>query len=902
MASAMNGGLEWLWAKSPAPGGPPDRYHPLVCHMLDVAAVAEALWDRWLKPPVRRRLGRLLGADDGEARTWLALVAGLHDLGKCTPAFQVLWPGALPNLAAAGLTGSPIERIGHGTASCRLIADELRACCPGLPARSCAALALAVGGHHGVFPAEAELRSARPMSYGTGAWSEARRSLVLGVAEFAGARLDAPPMAACHSDLPGLALLAGLACVADWIGSNEEHFPHSPPPLDLEAYARLARGRARAAVEELGFAGWQPPGAPADFAELFPAIAEPRALQVAAGHLAARASPPRLVVVEAPMGEGKTEAAVLLADAANARLHQAGVYVGLPTMATANAMYGRFGQYLRGRYPDHVNFRLLHGQAMLCDGPLEYRREAVRGAEAMDADCAVPADEWFSHRKRGLLAPMAVGTVDQALMAILQTPHVFVRLLGLAGKTIIVDEVHAYDTYTSTLLERLLGWLAALDCSVVLLSATLPRARRQALVDAYGGATSAAAAAAYPRLTHTADGAAASVHFPASRTHTIGVEWVGGGAGLAGSLGAELRDGGCAAVVCNTVHEAQETYRALRDALGPDGVEVSLFHARFPLGRRLELEDEVLRRFGPPGQASRPARAVLVATQVVEQSLDLDFDLLVTELAPVDLVLQRAGRMHRHNRPGRPARHASPRLWLMSPELGADALPQFGSSQWVYGEFPLLMSWLALRHRASITLPEDVEPLIESVYVEGCPGATGDSGLDARLARAWAEMEKRREALEDRAREVCLPRPTSTKGLSALTRMELEEDNPEMHAAFRALTRWSDAPSVELVCLHGTPDRAYLDAQCAAAIDLSSEPDAGTLDQLLRLSVSITGHRWLQAFGPSSTPTSWHKHAVLRHRRIVLFVDGSCETPFGPLRLDGELGLVLPRAKEGADA
>ena len=202
-------------------------------------------------------------------------------------------------------------------------------------------------------------------------------------------------------------------------------------------------------------------------------------------------------------------------------------------------------------------------------------------------DGNVLAAEWFTHRKRGLLAPFGVGTVDQILLAVLQTRHVFVRLFGLAHKTVIVDEVHAHDAYMSTLLERLLEWLAAMGTSVVLLSATLPRAKRESLVRAYAGSNVACAGeeAAYPRITVVTGGRCLQTHAPASSRPPVHVSWHSGGPRLGEELADALKNGGCAAVVCNTVGLRPGGLHVTEAVLSP-GPGVGPFYARYPFGER----------------------------------------------------------------------------------------------------------------------------------------------------------------------------------------------------------------------------------------------------------------------------------------------------------------------------
>ncbi|MGH7297917.1 MAG: CRISPR-associated helicase Cas3', partial [Polyangiaceae bacterium] len=416
---------------------------------------------------------------------------------------------------------------------------------------------------------------------------------------------------------------------------------------------------------------------------------------------------------------GKTEAALLLYETLAAR-GATGLYFALPTQATSNQILGRVQRFLESAYPGEVHeLHLVHGDAGLSERyeRLKERAFSVRSVDGpARGEGGAVADSWFSRSKRALLAPVAVGTVDQALLGVLGVRHAFLRLHALAGKVVVIDEVHAYDTYTSGLLARLLAWLRALGTTVVLLSATLPASRRAALTRAFGG--TAPQPCPYPRLTTVTGGRSFTETFvPKREPKSVHVRWRDG-ATLPEALATRLERGGCVAWIVNTVRAAQQTYRTLRrlkaDGVIREGVAIDLIHARFPFDARAARERAAEIQFGPDG-AKRPDAAILVGTQVLEQSLDLDFDLMITELAPVDLVLQRAGRLHRHVRP-KELRGAFPEaeLWVQRPddEDGASG-PSFGASKFIYAESVLLRSWLALRARDTILLPTDIEPLIE---------------------------------------------------------------------------------------------------------------------------------------------------------------------------------------------
>jgi CRISPR-associated endonuclease/helicase Cas3 len=761
--------------------------------------------------------------------------------------------------------------------------------------------------------------------------------------------LDGLPVPAQLSDAAVMAL-AEIACVADWIGSNTLLFPFlaDPPPPEppscdeqwASAYLDKARGQARTALRRLHWSGWRPPDAPATFGALFPSIAEPCDLQTRMEQLADTLAGqlPALVVVEAPMGEGKTEAALYAADRWAVVPGPSGAYVAMPTQATSNQMFSRVREFLQRRFAGQtVTLQLLHGHSALSAELQAMLRGADENPDDMvpnsvcDDDAhsdaqtreqaEVIAGEWFTARKRGLLAPFGVGTVDQALLAVLPTKHQFVRLGALAGKVVIFDEVHAYDAYMSVILECLLTWLAALDSPVVLLSATLPKARREALLAAYARGLQVDPPALknpqpYPRISWVSAAGADTLPVVASArsSRRLRIEWVNGATPeargefeLGRNLQAALAHGGCAAVVCNTVDRARKVYDALqpyfpeKDAI--DGrPELELFHARFRFKERDALEKRALLRFGRPGGTvemadgqsrvvQRPHRAVLVATQVIEQSLDLDFDLMVTDMAPVDLLLQRSGREHRHVRASRPPGLEKPVLWICAPRLDADGVPEFDRGRRaIYDAYILLRSWLALQGRQEIAIPGEVEALIESVYGNDEPPAN----LSEAARRAWLEtraaFDKDTAAAEFKAVQARIW-PPFHEGSDLLDAQynERKEDAPEEPDAFQARTRLGESP-VTFVVLRPDEWEEY------GRIPKGSRPTVPQLQYLLERSVGLTDWRVKRspdAFGPvhgtsHSATLRGVRLAVLDEQRIA--IPPGCEYQ---IRLDEQMGVVV---------
>lgn len=884
---------QWLWAKT---SRDPTLTHPLVCHMIDVAQVAQALWNTVLTDDIRTRFTTALGLDVEKTGRLLAFWVGLHDLGKASPAFQSQCPSVQANLVNAGLTFPKSyvrEPCYHGTISAYALGPLLEA--ETRLARDLARqIARAVGGHHGAWPSPHEMQHLRSTQIGGDDWDAVRRELVQIMV-----RVFAPPTLAYlptnnQEENSLLTLLSGLTAVADWIGSMEHYFPYTSPPIDPRRYAHQAAERAVEALDKLGWTGWQPPTEGISFRALFKF--EPRLLQEAVVTLADKLDRPALVIIEAPTGIGKTEAALYLADWWACARQQRGLYVAMPTMATSNQMFRRVREVLARRYPQHlVNLQLVHSQAQW--------REDMQSCYLETADeregGSVVAMTWFLPRKRSLLAPFGVGTVDQALLSVLQTRHFFVRLFGLAHKTIIFDEVHAYDTYMSAIFQRLLGWLRAVGTSVVLLSATLPAQTRRELLRAYLGSPDLSVPdIPYPAITWAMDDRIEVVPLEASASRTVTLEWIGSESdAITHCLAEALREGGCAAVICNTVKRAQELYQAIQEARIVAERDLILFHARFPFAWRDQIEQKVLARFGKGND--RPHQAIVVATQVVEQSLDLDFDLMISEPAPVDLILQRAGRLHRHERDYRPRPLTTPRLLLTTP-ADTDGVPDFKQDVHVYEPYVLLRSYLVLRDRTYIALPADTSALIEAVYGDG------DLAVDLLTPKLAAALEGARQKMEQAeqthvfwARQKLIPKPDADN-LLVQSNLCLEEDSPELHEAFQALTRLG-RPGVSLVCLHQTPVGLRLEPDGEGpVVDLTQKPGPDLTRALAQYIVTVTHPSVIRHFLDQPLPTAWRDHPLLRNHRPAIFTDGVCPlagTPY-TLRLSRDRGLEIEKEGE----
>lgn len=881
----MDNILPFLWAKTGDAGD--EAWHPLILHMLDVAASADAILAR--EPETTRiRVGAILGMTWDEARPWLLLAIACHDLGKACPGFQCKWK----NMTGLATRRSPNTEINHAFVSQIALEMVLRE--KGWPEDLARLVADAVGCHHGerANPKTLSDLMGNERAIGGNAWAQVRRDLVEVVASVLN-----PGTSAVRKTLngPDFMLLSGLTSFADWIGSSEEWFPYGTPEDcgDLQGWFHQRRARTDRALDAIG---WRPRTPLSPDPKTFEQVFEwpPRPLQWAVAEAVADLSEPAILLVEAPMGEGKTEAAFFAHLGLQRRFGHRGLYVAMPTMATGNAMFKRTLAFLHGQGANRtLDLQLLHGTAQLNDA---FQNLRPAGIHDPVAGGTVRAGEWFTRKKRALLSEYGVGTVDQALLPILPVRHQFVRLWGLANRVVVFDEIHAYDAYTGTLLFHLLCWLLALGSSVVLLSATLPPRVRRKLA-AVVNAELPEREAAYPRLSVFRPGAAEQVHFAAdpTRRQTLRLEGIEPDlSAIRISLEERLVHGGMALALVNTVQRAQDLYGLFPDGeplenngqrIGKrlsDGTEVLLFHARFPADRRQQREDRVLEIFGEGGE-HRTGRKILIATQVAEQSLDLDFDLIVTDLAPIDLVLQRAGRLWRHGRTSRPV--AGPTLLVAG--LGGDDPPDFGAPLWwgaVYREDILLRTWCLLNDRRHLTLPDEIDPLVQAVYEEQVevPEALRD-----RLDAALVEGEGAAMAFEGQANQAIIGFPDDASWNDPGRFVLFDEDEPGVHRTLMARTRMGED---SVVAIPLWPEDGFAP---------ETTPDLAQATRWFRRAMSLSRKSMVGTSRARGVPEGWKKSPLLRNCfPLALDARGNWSED-ATVRLDDDLGLVYePKESE----
>ncbi len=788
-----------MWAKHDRDGG---GWLPLWRHMEDAAAVAGLLWDRWLPLSVRRLIGGELPQGEADGRALVVWLAGVHDIGKATPAFACQVELLAEVMRGQGLEMRSVKAMGpdrriapHGLAGQVLLGEWLQDRYGWSGART-GQFTVVVGGHHGVPPEPGQVKALydreellRTPGESGRLWAGVQTELLDACAGVFGVEGRLGEWGAVRLPQTVQVLVSALVVVADWIASNPDLFPYFPDAACLSSDERVA-----AAWRGLDLPGpWQaqePEGRAQEvFASRFrlPEGAVVRPVQEAALEVAREMRVPGMLIVEAPMGEGKTEAALAAAEVFAARSGAGGVFFALPTMATGNAMFPRLLGWLdglKGVEGSRRSVYLAHSKAALNDyfSDLVARSGRIMsvgidetgGGERPSgagpgAGAELVAHAWLRGRKKAMLASFVAGTIDQLLFAGLKSRHLALRHLAVAGKVVVIDEAHAYDTYMGVYLDRVLSWLGAYRVPVVVLSATLPPVRRQELLDAYAGGRAAAGGVdvaqevGYPLLSAVTPSGGVLVRRPAAsgRFTDVEVECLDDGVEvLADRLGRETDGGGCVLVVRNTVKRVLETARVLRERFGDDAVTVA--HSSFVDVDRALKDSDLLRRFGPPEKAEgRPVRRhIVVASQVAEQSLDVDFDLLVSDLCPVDLLLQRMGRLHRHPRgPGqsqRPERLRRARCLLTGADwgrtLGDVPVPVRGSVA-VYGKYLLLRSAAVLLPHLEgaacpVRLPPDISALVRAAYGSA---PVGPSSWGEALKEARAGFEASRTDQGERA-------------------------------------------------------------------------------------------------------------------------------------------------------
>lgn len=765
--------LLWLWAKKNCVHDVP-MWLPLTVHLQDTMEVCGLLYEHWLSNGVKEFLTNSIDSDLEDKDEFLKKVCmflgAVHDIGKATPIFQVkasysvdneLDTLVLENLKQAGFTkldeyiAKQLKDVRHNISGQYILTKEGINLC----------VANIIGAHHGIPVCE---QKAEDAFYGynssfyqddnnnspiTILWQTLQKALVHNALTKCGFK--------CASDLPCVSqpaqvILSGLLIMADWIASNEEYFPLIPlgTPLDtcMVEPDRVKTGFKKWYEDRThawNFEAYNSESFDPDIYQIrFGSIEKnpehtfkPNNIQEKVANLVHKIANPGIIILEAPMGKGKTEAALVAVEELAKKTKRTGMFFGLPTQATSNSMFGRITDWLR-HFDGKQSIRLIHGKAQLneqfanlpkssciyeddtCDD--DNRSSHNIGSRENDTT-KISVNDWFAGRKLSILDDFTVGTVDQILLMALKQKHLMLRHLGFSNKVVVIDEVHAYDVYMSVYLYQALRWLGAYRVPVVILSATLPSNKRHQLVKNYMNGVGKFRTAgkpenfdtneAYPLLTY-ADGQVIKQFsdFDTEQGVNYEIQCKSQSESENEAIVELVRkltpNGGVVGVIVNTVRRSQEFAQCCMEAFGEDNV--ALLHSSFIATDRYCKEKQLIDTIGKGGK--RPHFKIIIGTQVIEQSLDIDFDVLITDLAPMDLLLQRMGRLHRHHNTKRPRNLQTPKVYVLHcVDYDFDE-----GSAYIYSPFILFRTeYFLCRHlqtKSTINLPNDISPLVQNVY------------------------------------------------------------------------------------------------------------------------------------------------------------------------------------------
>lgn len=999
MTGIQKESVAFVWAKSDREHHSRDRgghvWNPLTAHMLDVAACCEQLWDRYLAAPARLRLAEAFGGgDDATARIAVMFLAALHDLGKASPCFlRQLGRGRyddrelrtagerwVDDARAAGLPlpnkldAAPEARHEHLTAA---LLPQLLGCdcarCHGVGPDNEAlhTVASLLGGHHGHIPDADTVAKAPRATHGED-WHEVHRQLLAVVAETIGAPVTEVPALlrlSCPSTLP---LFTGLVVLADWIASHEEWFPYRLPTQDTAECWRLAREQAKHALDETLLDAWDPPAA--IWSDLWPGTS-PRPFQHAAMQLLpARGS--ALVIVESDTGSGKTNLALWCAHHLARTNGYHGLYMAMPTRSASNKTAATLRQFLEAdpRTDTKHNLALVYAgastsdiscalvdaaqtdnphQGALTDLAIDPKHEPEDAEVGATRAVLLPL---YLREHLGLISPFGIGTLDQMMLGAQRHRYWFLRMFGLANKTVIIDEAHAYELYQERLLGAALSWLADAGASVVVLSATLPEATREHLIDSWcqGLRKDARRETTSGPITVVDDDGhvrcATLVHPSADRHIRYNLLTDQGSEALARQLLSQGAAGGVTAVIRNRVAQAANLHKSVlaqAEQYGWNENEIVLVHgSQLPRDRQPRETDLVEKLEAHPDRDTpnprRPARMLVISTSVIEHSLDIDVDRMYSDLAPIDLLIQRCGRMHRHT-----ANDAARKPWCAKPLLtvlwtpSQDGLPHVEPPDEraahtegnldgrIYSPYALAAAWHTLHIRPTTTAecdqnehhqdderagircfrtPGDSRELIEATYGQLNTPAAPIGDLLRRLRTAWEVSLEQHKAQAVRALYPFSP-TGETVGIDELMSGRAHggsriKATPGIAARARLGERY-----VEVTVLYRHPETGITyDPNGELRVDLAyyrARGDRATLEARRRqqrdlmLNTTTIPARWFS--GPTALPPveEWEKFSepALKYRNVLMLHPDGTFDDNSPVRLSYTPTTGLRRAR-----
>lgn len=840
--------LQDFWAKTVP-------FQSVATHGIISGTICRHLMKVYLSEGSRRRVANLLGLTEDDLFDFMAYLVSLHDIGKIEYHFQCKDPEMRVKLKELGVDQYYCghENVRHEKTGAAVIRRLWRS--QGQKVGACNMFSDMIGAHH-------------QKNYGLG--SERKDSFFVGFSEELEHTMQRAFLCDRNSKLPqkpgmdrGIAdsIMLGMMILSDWIASGTAFEDAEEWINKADSEEQIIR-RTEEFLEKSGLkkelVDWG-----IGFTDIWPRIPKEgmRLLQERAEAVFQSGKRYRLILMEAPMGEGKTEAGMYCAVQMLRQWKKDGFYVALPTAATSNQMVSRMEAWFQN-LDISKRVLLLHGMAWMVD---PHTQENTGNTDDSDE-----VTRWLAPLRRGLLGQFSVGTIDQAMLSVTKAKYGVLRLLGLSNKVLVIDEIHSYDVYMGEFIQRLLEWCKAMEIPVVMLSATLPPKLKVKLLSPY---TKQPLSKAYPLITAIGEEGAVE-EIPIEKTVknmavTVKLLPILNDPVQIARIAAELTEqGGCVCVLMNTVRQAQKVYTALEACF--DG-ELMLFHAQFPAGQRKKIEEKCIEKFGRD-KSSRPTKAILVATQVVEQSLDVDFDTMLTAVAPIDLVLQRMGRIFRHDETVRPAHLQTPSQFVLIPE-GED----FAVDGYVYPEVLLRQTIQVLKDRDTVRIPEDLAPLVADGYDE--------SKVSSGDFEKWMEHMIGEQVEAGQSRKYLIGTPD--KIYSALGDSDQLFDDDGENKYLTVQTRLGE-PFVRIALLD--PELYHQVRSCVDNDGTAKVRDRELAKLVQMQSVSVAERRL--KFDKSGI--SYIKgDNLLAGVRVYLAQNGICELGGGRIRFDEKLGLMI---------
>lgn len=806
----------YLWAKKKRIDG--DYYWlPLYIHLEDTAYIAGLLWEHWLsdgvKEDIYENISKTSPIDEDYPKNLAMFLGYTHDLGKCSANFEFkktfpidpdLDLAIFDKLKSGGfdfVNYYRVKNFRHNLVSEYILNEK------GLDP----SVSVILGAHHGkpisrvAFQALEEhkyeiYQSDDKTSLLYKNWDNLHEYFIKNALDISGLE-DVSKIVT----LPESAqvIFSGLLILADWIASNEKYFPLIP--ID-----DLCGSKNR--VEE-GFISWQNDKAnpwdpkPSDTSKMFEERFnfKPRKDQETLTNLVKKIKEPGILIYEATTGSGKTEAALIAAEIMSDKSHRSGLFFALPSQATSNGIFSRMKDWLNklsSLEKGNMGLRLIHGKASLNN---EFTSIKPSSNIYEEEEYGVSVNSYFAGNKLSILDDFTVGTIDQLLLMALKQKHLMLRHLGFSNKVVIIDEAHAYSTYMNIYLDQALKWLGAYKVPVIILSATLPLKRRNELIKAYLIGQNKKSKdieepmdfeteKSYPLVSFT-DGNKIIQFKDFEKTSSRRFEIIkldkNDSENIAERIIKDSKNGGVFGIIVNTVKKCQSVAKQLIEIFGEDKVEI--LHSSFISTERTEKENNLLRIIGKNGK--RPDFKIIIGTQVIEQSLDIDFDVLYTELAPIDLLIQRMGRLHRHRETKRPKNFLNPKVYVMdSVSYDFDE-----GSTYVYKQYVLMRTEFYLPNE--IFIPKDVSDLVQKVYSDE------DIEIEETYREAYEEYKNKYQSYKEnkgeQAKTFALANPKYKVRPDKNISKWLENSNniAELSETKGACEVRDSEDSIELICL-----------------------------------------------------------------------------------------------------